>query len=225
MNVEGAKMLIVGLALIALASVTFAPNGQIGGGFVDSFERASVFLLRSFVFLLILPLLFVVWYRKGTLGSVGFRLPAEGTHPVRLTIIACAILVPLALLLAATGEFRAFYGLGGFSVTEFIVSAVLLPAAYYTIEEFFFRGFLLWQLVRAVGVPRAFLYSNLLFAAVHISKPVLEIPFALFVGLILSFIAYRTRSFIPAAVVHFVVALVVTIAATTLGGAAGQVRF
>lgn len=39
------------------------------------------------------------------------------------------------------------------------------------------------------------------------------------------FIAYRTRSFVPAVIIHFVVALVVTIAATALGGAAGQIRF
>ena len=74
--------------------------------------------------------------------------------------------------------------------------AVVAPFA----EELFFRGYVFRAYMRQKGVWRAFLYSSLLFAMVHLNLPAILPIFV--VGLLLSFLYYRTGSVVPGMIAH-----------------------
>lgn len=78
-----------------------------------------------------------------------------------------------------------------------ILCTALLPAL---LEEFVFRGVILGSL-RKYGDFFAIIISALCFALMH--STILQIPFALPIGLVLGFITVRTNSILPALIIHF----------------------
>jgi uncharacterized protein len=77
-----------------------------------------------------------------------------------------------------------------------LAGAVVAPFA----EEVFFRGYVFHAYLRQKGLWRAFLYSSLLFAVVHLNLPAVLPIFV--VGLLLAFLYYRTGSVVPGMVAH-----------------------
>ncbi len=77
-----------------------------------------------------------------------------------------------------------------------LAGAVLAPV----VEEIYFRGYVFRAYLDQKGPWRAFLFSAGLFAVVHLNLPALLPIFAM--GLLLSFIYYRTGSIVPAIVAH-----------------------
>ena len=71
-------------------------------------------------------------------------------------------------------------------------------------------GFLLFGLYGKIGVHAVWI-SRAVFAALHFSKPAMEIPVAFFSGILLSALALKTKSFIPPAIAHFLMALTLNI--------------
>lgn len=72
--------------------------------------------------------------------------------------------------------------------------------------EFFFRGFMLFGLEKKFG-KASILIQTIPFAIMHSRKPELEAYGSIFAGIFLGIIALRARSFLPCAILHFVVAL------------------
>jgi membrane protease YdiL (CAAX protease family) len=72
--------------------------------------------------------------------------------------------------------------------------------------EFFFRGFMLFGLEKKFG-KASILVQMIPFAIMHFRKPHLEAYGSIIAGIILGIVAYRSRSFLPAAILHFSVAL------------------
>lgn len=79
-----------------------------------------------------------------------------------------------------------------------LAGAVIAPA----VEEVYFRGYVFRAYLDKKGTWPAFLFSAALFAVVHLNLPALLPIFAM--GLLLSFIYYRTGSIVPAIVAHSV---------------------
>jgi membrane protease YdiL (CAAX protease family) len=87
---------------------------------------------------------------------------------------------------------------------------------YFFCWEFFFRGFLLFGLSRAkrVGSAGAVILQAIVFATLHwsivpgASKPPLEIASALVGGLILGWLALRTRTFLYGFVIHWAISII-----------------
>jgi membrane protease YdiL (CAAX protease family) len=72
--------------------------------------------------------------------------------------------------------------------------------------EFFFRGFMLFGLEKKFG-KASILIQTIPFAIMHFRKPHLEAYGSIFAGIFLGLVALRSRSFLPAAILHFSVAL------------------
>jgi len=72
--------------------------------------------------------------------------------------------------------------------------------------EFFFRGFMLFGLEKKFG-KASILIQTIPFAILHYSKPPLEAYGAIFTGIVLGIMGLRARSFLPCAILHFLVAL------------------
>ncbi|MEO0082704.1 MAG: CPBP family intramembrane glutamic endopeptidase [candidate division WOR-3 bacterium] len=92
------------------------------------------------------------------------------------------------------------YGFAGFAM------CMLVRAVYMFGWEFLFRGYLLFGFERRAGPAAAIVVSTIPFALMHIGKPAPEVWGSIAAGLILGILALRGRSFLPAALLHFLVA-------------------
>jgi membrane protease YdiL (CAAX protease family) len=81
----------------------------------------------------------------------------------------------------------------------------LMYGAQFVSVEFFFRGFFVLGLARAIG-HRAVLVSMIPYAMIHVYKPLPEAFGAIAAGLVLGFLALRSRSIWGGVLVHVCVA-------------------
>lgn len=115
--------------------------------------------------------------------------------------------VPFVWIASRTAAFAASYP----RVAEVRDDAVLFVAfhAFYLVKwtawEFFFRGFMLFAFARDFGT-RAVLISTIPFTLMHHGKPELEMLSAIVGGLVLCWIAWRSRSIWPGVLLHAAVA-------------------
>lgn len=169
---------------------------------------ASEALLGMFL----LPILFVKYVFKNKLADFGFCFPRQKNKALVFSGLVIFLFSPLMIFLSRTEQFRTYYFL---SVSEktpgyFLFAAVFLPALYYFAEEFLFRGFLFFGLWPKLKY-HSFWVCSLIFAFFHLTKPPLEILFAFVLSFILCSLSLRFRSFLPAALVHFSVALILNV--------------
>ncbi|GEM_PF-1542314 len=153
-----------------------------------------------------LPLTIIKYVYKEEASAYGWRLPENNKKALLATLLVLLPHLLLAFYLSHNTSFQEFYDGKNTTVLYFLIIAVVLPAFYFVAEEFLFRGFLLftlWNKYRYAGVA----LNIALFALLHISKPPLEIGFAVVSGALLCWLALTTKSFVPAAVVHFATAL------------------
>jgi len=131
----------------------------------------------------------------------------------RLGVRLVAILLPIALVVAYMGSFnpelQAEYPLAksaAFVPLSFLaVEAVYM--AFYFAWEFLFRGFMLFGLEREWGPVAAVLIQTMASTIAHIGKPFPEIVAALLAGIVLGYVAVRTRSMVYGLVMHAVVGI------------------
>lgn len=180
--------------------------------------HVSFIMLGAFVWMLVIPLTVVRFILKEKFESYGWRLPEDKRRAILLTLFSIIILVPVMIFFGTQESFQKFYTLQDTSLENFLLMSVVLSFIYYTSEEFLFRGFLFWGLWRKVGY-HSFWITSLVFALFHVTKPLLEIPFAFFASVLLCYLSFKTKSFIPAFVVHFTIALVLNVLVTFVWGA------
>ncbi|MBI4034243.1 MAG: CPBP family intramembrane metalloprotease [Candidatus Brennerbacteria bacterium] len=176
-----------------------------------------------------LPLFLIKSVFKDNFGNYGLRRPEDLKKASLLSSAAILVLLPIVLFFGAEESFREYYSMGGLSPIHFFFTAIFASSVYYIAEEFLFRGFLFWGLWRGIKY-HSFWVSALLFAFFHLTKPIPEVIFAFFAGLVFAYLSFKTKSFIPAAVVHFILALVLNViifflSSTPSSGVGGVFRF
>jgi uncharacterized protein len=131
-----------------------------------------------------------------------------------IAIAGCAVMTPVVLGLARMDAFAAYYAPQGASPLEVIVTTALevIPA------EFFFRGFLLFALLRVVG-PIAVVIATIPFAFAHLGKPEVETLSTLVGGLLYGWLDWRTGSVVWSGLAHtwILAGIVLASAAATTG--------
>ena len=176
----------------------------------ENWWAAGPIALLAVLAMLLLPALTVRKLFRENLSDYGFRFPEDFRQSVFLTVIAVIVLLPAVLFFGLEESFREYYFVSGLSLSRFIYAGVLASIVYYAAEEFLFRGFLFWGLWRKIG-RHSFWVTALVFAAFHITKPAPEVIFAFFAGIVFNYLSFKTKSFIPAAAAHFVLALVLNV--------------
>lgn len=83
--------------------------------------------------------------------------------------------------------------------------------------EMFFRGFLIFGLERRFGLHAIFVMT-IPYAMIHLHKPMPEAFGAIFAGVILGYMALKTRSFYGGILLHYAVALSMDLLATIRPG-------
>ena len=156
----------------------------------------------------------------GVLRALGEPMGEYGLGPGRwrlglvLSGVVLAVMVPIVLVAARLPAFAARYPLApaaGQSLHLFVAYETGY-VAYFIAWEHTFRAFLLVGLYRRIGL-HAVSVTTLAFVLVHFGKPEAETLGSAVAGIVLAYLALRTRSFWWGALVHAVVAVVMDAAA------------
>ncbi|HEY4510649.1 MAG TPA: type II CAAX endopeptidase family protein [Candidatus Paceibacterota bacterium] len=181
----------------------FSQNGNI---LHDNF----FILIASLLGMLLLPFITIKYAYGRNIKEFGLCLPENTKRAIIYTIAATIIFIPFAIFTSKVEGVRSFYALQNVSVGDFVIGVIFFGFLYYIVEEFLFRGFLFWGLWEKIGY-HSFWVNGLLFSLLHLGKPLVEIPLAFGLSLPLSWISLKTKSSLPAAFVHFFLALVVNL--------------
>lgn len=156
----------------------------------------------------IVPFALVFLVLRDRPGRYGFRL-GDVRAGIAIAVAGCVVMTPIVAVLATQPDFRAYYAPYAAPVADvFLTSAIeVIPA------EFFFRGFLMFALFRAIG-PLGILVATLPFAFVHLGKPELETMSTIFGGLAYGWLNWRTGSVLWSGLAHtYILSLAIVLAA------------
>jgi len=107
-------------------------------------------------------------------------------------------MAPIVYGVSQMPEFRSYYHMPAIDWSRLLLNGALFFFAW----EFLFRGYMLFDLEKSMGKSAIFVQA-IPFVLLHLSKPVLETLACILGGLILGYVAYRTRSFLPCFIIHF----------------------
>ncbi len=197
---------IVTTALIVADQLRFA----IPSDAADGLAGLRPLDVARFALFLVVPALVVVIGFRDDLRRYALRL-GDWRWGVGLLAAGLVVMTPIILGLAASPEFRGYYGSGtttlGVALLNNLVS--LLPA------EFLLRGFLMFALWRRIG-PLALVVVQVPFVLTHIGKPELELWSTFIGGAVYAWLDWRTGSIVWSALGHV---YVLTLMLVAVGGA------
>lgn len=179
---------------------------------LDAGETATVSYFYwygcSFVFLMVVPLM-VIAANGDSVRDYGLGL-GQASIGARTAILCLGFM--LAVLVVPLPGLGAVYELEGFQrkyplfreATRswgLFAAYELAYAAYFVAWEFFFRGYMLFGLEKVIG--RWAVFAQMLpFVLLHFGKPDIEALSSVFGGLVLGWLAWRTRSFWYGVAIH-----------------------
>ena len=144
----------------------------------------------------VVPMLLVLLVLRDRPSRYGVRL-GDVRAGVAIALVGCVAMTPVVAVMATQPDFQAFYGQYAAAPLDVALTSALevIPA------EFFFRGFLMFALLRAIG-PLGVVVATLLFAFVHLGKPELETLSTVFGGLAYGWLNWRTGSVLWSGLAH-----------------------
>jgi membrane protease YdiL (CAAX protease family) len=161
----------------------------------------------------LVPLGLVLLVMRDRPGRYGLRL-GDWRAGLAMALAGCAVMTPVVLALVRLPAFGAYYAPQATAPLDVVLTTALevIPA------EFFFRGFLLFALLRVIG-PLAVVIATLPFAFIHLGKPEVETLSTLAGGLLYGWLDWRTGSVLWSGLAHTWILALAVIAAGALGGA------
>lgn len=156
--------------------------------------------LYSFIFIygpLAIPVAIIIIHQRNSLEQIGISMKNIGTYII--------LSVPLGFLLGL-GEYltiQAGYIIPDLTFGNLFKLTLIMVLLVGLVEEVIFRSILQTRLEQALSMQEALLITSLLFGLMHSGYGTLnEILYTGFVGLILGFAFYKTRSLPFIAVLH-----------------------
>jgi membrane protease YdiL (CAAX protease family) len=206
-----ATVATVTVALILLLDYHGRINGLVdavigpSGGSVPDLRRAQA--IGRLVLLGLVPLAVVVLVLRDRPSRYGIRV-GDARAGLVIGITGILVMVPVVLLLARVPDFAAYYAPQSAPAPRVVLTTALevIPA------EFFFRGFLLFALLRVVG-PIAVVIATLPFAFAHLGKPEVETLSTLGGGLLYGWLDWRTGSVLWSGLAHTLILSIAILAA------------
>ena len=157
---------------------------------------------------LIIPLLIIILLFRDRPAAYGFQI-GNWREGLKWTAVILGVGLPVLYLSARTPAMIEYYEQLGGSVPQVILNAALDLVGW----EFFFRGFLLFGLLRVAG-PIAVVFQAVPFALAHLGKPELETMSTIFGGTLFGWVAWRSDSFLYPFLIHCGVYITVVLVAT-----------
>lgn len=168
--------------------------------------------LDRFILFLIVPLLIIIVFFRESPAEYGFGL-GDWKAGLALTGIVIAAVAPLLWFVSkGDASMQSYY-------TRLFKPALPGNAFLDLIGwEFMFRGWLLFLYARKYGPADALWLQSVPFALAHLGKPQLETLSTIFGGYLFGLVAWRSKSFLFAFLIHyFVYTFTVVVASGALG--------
>lgn len=178
---------------------------------VDYYQRLTPekWLDRTILYFVIPMLIILVIFRQNP-KDYGFTL-GDWKTGLALTGLSIALIAPVLWLITRSDPTMSKYYAGQVDDLPWNTFRDLFG------WEFLFRGFIVFAYTRKFGAEGLWLHA-VPFALAHIGKPALETYSTIFGGFVFGWIAYRTKSFWWAFLIHwFVNSFVIVVAAGLLG--------
>jgi membrane protease YdiL (CAAX protease family) len=187
--------------------------GPFGPGLADTQRLQS---LGRLVLEGLIPLAMIVLVLRDRPSRYGFRLGDWRTGLV-VGLAGCVVMTPIVLALVRLPAFAGYYAPQATAPLDVMLTTAIevIPA------EFFYRGFLLFALLRVAG-PIAVVIATLPFAFAHLGKPEVETLSTLGGGLLYGWLDWRTGSVLWSGLAHtWILSLAVIGAGLAAGPASG----
>jgi membrane protease YdiL (CAAX protease family) len=164
--------------------------------------------------------LIILWLRKRP-ADFGFRLRGVTSH-AWIYLALFAVMVPVVTAVSFTPAFQAKYPMyfspaGGWS--HFTVYQLAYGVQFLGVEAFF-RGYITFGLYPRLGYLSLFVMV-IPYSMVHFGKPPLEVFVAIPAGLLLGYLALKSRTWILGALLHWGVAITMDLLAIAHRGGVG----
>ena len=215
--VRATTVMLVAALLLLLdyhGEVTTLLSALTGWPAADAADFKRVQAIGRVLLLAGVPLLIIVLGFRDHPRRYGLQL---GDWRAGLAIAAGGALAmtPVVLVLAHVPAFTAYYAPQAAPPAQVFVTTALdvFPA------EFFFRGFLMYCLLRAIG-PLAVVIATLPFAFSHLGKPEVETLSTLGGGLLYGWLDWRTGSVLWSGLAHTWILSLMVLAAAAVGAPA-----
>ncbi|MHB0912385.1 MAG: CPBP family glutamic-type intramembrane protease [Armatimonadota bacterium] len=196
---------IIGLAILA-ALFQFNRQHVVG----------DEYIVTNITGLLFLPMVLILLVLREEPAAYGWT-SGEG-RGYKLAGILFALILPLLFWAATKPEYRNYYPMNPSardSLTAFI-RFELVYGVYLLCWEFFFRGFLLFGFSRSIGLWGAVFAQAIPFGIMHYGKP--EFAGSFVSGLVLGWLAARSKSFAPCFALHWAISITFDILVLRAGG-------
>lgn len=161
----------------------------------------AALLALGLYFLIPLGLIVLVFRESPIRYGLGWGDWRRSGRYLLLMALLVAVVLPFATRLPALRTYHTTMAVQGFDLGDWLFWAVT-DGSFLFAWEFLFRGFLVFGLEERFGY-QAVLVQAVPFALTHLTKPEIEALGALFGGLVLGYVALRTRSFWPAFLTHW----------------------
>jgi membrane protease YdiL (CAAX protease family) len=170
------------------------------------FYKQLYWLLGCYFFYFLIPICYVL-FNKIKLEEVGWRLSVPKKH-FKIYFFIVILIVPVIIVAATTERFKYTYPFFKFnpeihSWNQFIIWEVGYMFQFVAVE-FFFRGFLLFNISRIIGNSAVY-FSLLPYCMIHFGKPLPETIGAIVAGIVLGKMALASRSIFPGILIHCIV--------------------
>ena len=168
---------------------------------------SSVFFwaLKLGIFYFTIPILILYLFKKNP-GDYGlnFRNYRKSLFYFFLILM---ISLPIMIYGSTLEEFKSYYPLFysdsifSFAKNELFIGVVMLST------EFFFRGFLMFELKEKIGIY-AIIVQTIPYGILHIGKPPLEVYYSFIAGIVLGYMDYKTESILPSFLSHYIPSII-----------------
>lgn len=148
------------------------------------------------LYFFVLPVCAIVLVFRQNPLDFGLR-PGNWRLWIKFVGVAAAIIIPVLLVSSQVPSMRRYYS----GQQEDLLYYCLSMGALLFAWEFFFRGFLLFGLMDRLQ-EKSIIIQMVPFALMHLGKPEIEALSTVITGTLFGFIAYRSRSFWPAFIIH-----------------------
>ncbi|MBA7467231.1 hypothetical protein ES705_04154 [subsurface metagenome] len=161
--------------------------------------------LTTLVLFFLFPLIIIKLVFKEKLKNYGLTL-GDKRYGLRFIIITIPLIVtPIIILASHMPQVRAEYPLSKLvqdNASVFLLYEFSYVLLYYVGWEFFFRGYMLFGLREKFGDAYAILLQVIPSALLHFNKPESEFLGSIVLGIVLGYLALRTRSILYPLIIH-----------------------
>ena len=175
----------------------------LAGCYFPLFPEGELYVITVVLYLLVTPLIVLILLREN-LKEYGFAWK-KWPFSKGKTVLGLVILVAVMYVINSFPEHKEFYT-SRIQTENLLIHTTLIMGLYYFAEEFFFRGFLLFGLKERFG-EFSVVIQTIPFALFHLGKPPSEAILSVFAGLVFGHIAYKSESFIPVFLLHWLMGL------------------